>query len=180
MEFINGSVLTLATKVNGANPYGPYMPFFCWYHVVCLKMAHHCDNMACPGWNHLGPMFIKSCKCEWLSRSISCLATKVNGPIWALYAIFMLVPSGLFENGPTWWQHCLPRLKPSWPNALPIWLPINHIGTRLGQFDNPVIWFRHIETIFSQCNIPFKWKFTFAPCCIYVTFCLPPLAHQTT
>ena len=24
------------------------------------------------------------------------------GPIWALYAIFMLVPCGLFENGPTW------------------------------------------------------------------------------
>ena len=101
------------------------------------------------------------------------------GPIWALCAIFMLVPCGLFDNGPTWWQHFLPRLKPSLANALPIWLPINNIVARLGQYDNTLIWFRHIETRFSQCNIPFKWKATLAPCRTWVTFCLSPLAHQT-
>ena len=101
------------------------------------------------------------------------------GPIWALYAIFMLVPCGLFENGPTWWQYGLPRLKPSWPNALPIWFSINYIATSLGQHGNQQIWFCHIETTFFQCNISFKRKITLTPCQFYATFCLPLFTQKS-
>ena len=99
----------------------PYMPFSCWYHVVCLKMAQHGDNLACSGWNHLGPM-----RYQYYFRST------ISLPDWANMTI-----------------HCM-------------------------------IWFRHIETIFYQCNIPFKWKNILARCRINVTLCVPPLAHQTT
>ena len=141
--------------------YWPYMPFLCWNHVVCLKMAQYGDKMACPGWNYLGTMHY-----QYDYRSTTSLHDWANMTIHShgLTTLKQHSPNVTFHlNRKPHWHHVV-YMKHSVCHLLPTKPPSVHVGPifhgYLGSFHwNKMKWLFRTNcsrinslNIFGACN----------------------------